>query len=300
MIKTVVSRIYGGLGNQMFQYAAAYGLARDHGAKLLLDLSSFDETDFRAFQLDRWSAPVERWSGRYPDKIRRKKRVADHIKGHLRRWIRSDLDLDVYAEPSLEFDPDFFEQSYHTVLLSGYFQSHRYFNRYGDEIRALFQPCEALGSRAAHWREKISATTFSVSLHIRRGDYVSNPEAARMHGHLTEPYYERAIDLMRRLYGPGLTVFVFSDDLNYAAELFDGIANLNLVDSEEDRPWDDMTLMSCCDHNIIANSSFSWWGAWLNANPGKTVIAPAQWFSDEVMRKTNTLHRIPEDWIMLQ
>ncbi len=136
----------------------------------------------------------------------------------------------------------------------------------------------------------------SVSLHIRRGDYVSNKVTNQVHGVCDLNYYSHAISyIAERISNTHL--FVFSDDPEWAkGNLKTEIPTFFVDNNRADKDYEDLKLMRQCKHNIIANSSFSWWGAWLNQNAGKIVIAPKKWFND---KSINTKDLIPEKWIRL-
>jgi hypothetical protein len=136
----------------------------------------------------------------------------------------------------------------------------------------------------------------SVSIHIRRGDYVTNKRHSKVFSPCSHDYYSRAAKLIADQQ-PNPHYFVFSDDIGWAKANLEFEYPTTFVDvNDEAHSHEDMRLMSLCNHNIIANSSFSWWGAWLNVNPEKVVIAPQKWFSDY---KCNTQDMIPENWIKI-
>lgn len=140
----------------------------------------------------------------------------------------------------------------------------------------------------------INSTTQSVCIHIRRGDYVENPHTNQVHGILPVEYYAKAIQMIRdSLNSPSF--FIFSDDPKWLREqaIFKG---MNIISNTKNKDWEEMYLMSQCSHHIIANSSFSWWGAWLAENPDQIVIAPKKWFNDESFERTD---KIPDDWIRI-
>ena len=138
-------------------------------------------------------------------------------------------------------------------------------------------------------------STNAVSIHFRRGDYVDQPETNKTHGTCTKEYYQKAVDLMAsRIVNPHF--FLFSDEPEWIKENFSTAIPSTHVAGYPG--FIDMYLMGLCRHNIIANSSFSWWGAWLNINPDKIVIAPTQWFAiDEINNKAVDL--VPSNWIRL-
>ena len=164
------------------------------------------------------------------------------------------------------------------VYFKGFYQSERYFADVADEVRSAFAFHPELASeRTQALAEKIKADALSVSLHVRRGDYLQPSVWRNTGGVCCLPYYKRAIAEMRRRVD-GLHFYVFSDDPEWCR------AHLPLDDTavfvdwnKKTDSWQDMMLMSLCRHNIICNSTFSWWGAWLNGNPEKTVLAPDRW-----------------------
>jgi hypothetical protein len=293
----------------MFQYAAAKALACRHGVELVVDESSFRTYALRSFMLDRLRIPeIDASIGKHSvNEPWRAKNFA------IMQWrIRADRFLNrlglaqlakaqgAYSEPHLHFDPDFFALG-STVSLYGYFHSERYFGDIADQVRRYFQLREPLGPEAQTMADMITRSNMSISVHIRRGDYVKSVETARVHGSLDVAYYRKALKVLQGALGSGMTVFVFSDDPTAAEAVLDFASCENLVHvrGDPDRPWEDMALMTLCGHHIIANSSFSWWGAWLNPSPDKIVIAPREWFTPEELRRRNTCDLYPPDWILL-
>ena len=293
---SVVVRLLGGLGNQMFQYAAALALAHRQGRELLLDLSSFITYKDWPYQLDRLQVPQSLHQGepvRHP--------VSPSFTDRLLRKLAGGgfYQPGTYREPHFHFDPAFFKLTGEEIMLEGYFQSPLYFSGAEDLIRERFRPTPPLTETALSWSERLTSSPMSVSVHVRRGDYVRTKHAAATHGALDLDYYKRAIPLMRCLY-PNIEFFVFSDDPDYVEATLGDLPNLYAVRSDPSAPWEDMFLMAMCNHHIIANSSYSWWGAWLNPKPGKTVIAPARWFAAAKLAQTNVLDVFPDDWILLK
>jgi hypothetical protein len=174
-----------------------------------------------------------------------------------------------------------------TIL--GDWQSEKYFNNFGDEVRAMFQIRKDLSEQGRKYAKDISRCVPSIALHVRRGDYLL-PDKIIYHGVMPKSYYEMALKIIADKMGQPGTVFVFSDDTEWCANNMPGI-----IVEGTDR-FDDLQLISLCSHAIIANSSFSWWGAWLNTNPNKIVVAPKQWFVNSAI---NTNDLIPESWIRL-
>ncbi len=301
--------ILGGLGNQMFQYAAAKALANKHGVGLNIDDSPFRNYPLRPFLLDRLHVPeaAERTSLNPANLPPRAESFA------VMRWRnRTDRALarfglpklsrpgGSYSEPHFQFDPDFFRLG-QTVSVFGYFQSERYFTGIADELRRYFRPCEPLGPKAMAMAVKIARTETPVSVHIRRGDYVKSAETARVHGSLTARYYTKALDVLQGMLASPVTLFVFSDDPADAEAVLDFVPRDKLVHvgGDPDKPWEDMSLMAQCRHHVIANSSFSWWGAWLNPSEQKIVIAPREWFTPAELRQRNICDLFPPEWILV-
>ncbi len=285
----IVTRIIGGLGNQMFQYAAGRSLALANGCQLKLDISGFDNYQLHnGYELDLFniqagiasSEEVSRLVGMQP---------------RLARFVHKQLGLGkraYFVERDFSFDSHFFSTR-PPVYLDGYWQSHKYFEPIADQIRNELTPKNPLAAQNLKVAEQISKVN-SISIHVRRGDYVANQATNKIHGFVGVEYYKEAI----RHISSAVDIpyfFVFSDDLAWAK------ANLGLVDNvafvEHNTgaaSYEDMRLMSLCHHHIIANSSFSWWAAWLGYQPGKQVLYPEKWFAAET-KDTSSL--CPTEWI---
>ena len=302
---TVVVRLVGGLGNQMFQYAAALGLAVRQDRALKMEVSDFEACKKRSYQLDCLKVPQDLYTGTplfQPAShsiaarlIRRVKREV--FKGYV--FQGGAFRKGVYCEPHFHFDPAFFKLSGVEILLHGYFQSPRYFENVTELLRERFQPVAPPSATAAGWAAKIEASPCSVSLHVRRGDYLEWPYSA-VHGALDRDYYDRAVNLIQRLAGERVEFFLFSDEPDFIAEAFADLPRSHVVRSDPSASWEELFLMARCRHNIIANSSYSWWGAWLNPDEGKRVIAPARWFTPGKLAACNVLDLYPDDWILLK
>lgn len=302
--------LIGGLGNQMFQYAAGKALAERHRVPLMLDLSGFRNYPLRSFLLDRLQVPeavvaVEaeadaaaagklggnfvraKWKGRIERLLGR---------AGLPKLAQSPHD---YREPHFHYDPAFEALGSHTALF-GYFQSERYFLSIAQPLRGWFSPREPLGGAAAEMLARIAASRLPVSVHVRRGDYL-NPGTAEFHGILGESYYREALARLEAAIGSDADLFAFSDDPIAAERVLSFVPKSRLVHvrGDPERPWEDVALMARCRHHITANSSFSWWGAWLNGEPEKIVIAPRAWFAPGELSKRSTSDLYPTGWIVL-
>ena len=303
--------LIGGLGNQMFQYAAGKALAERHGVSLALDLSGFPhDEERRSFLLDRWCVPKADLA-KAPEPGAEKP-ASNVVRSRWRQRVDRVLgqggspDLarapnpNHYHEPHFQYD-EAFEALGPETALSGYFQSERYFSEIGERLRDFFQPRDPLSPGAQDIAERIASTEVAVSVHIRRGDFVKNPARVRFHGWLEDAYYRRALNVLQGVLKSEMTFFVFSDDAVAAEAVLDFVpaANLVHVRGDPDRPWEDLALMARCHHHVVANSSFSWWGAWLNPSSDKTVIVPRAWFTPIGLRQQNTCDLWPADWILL-
>lgn len=291
----VIINILGGLGNQMFQYAFGYAVSKKTGQTLLLDLSDFENYPLRNYELDVFQIKKETSSTEqsYILKYRTENRFRKAY-NKLRKKDKKHPAKSFYQEPYFHFDRNVFDITTDTYF-QGYWQSEKYFLDFEKQIRKQFTLAKELHPSTAQYKELI-ASTCSVSLHIRRGDYVTNQETNEFHGTCSLDYYHKAISAIKEN-AKKITLFIFSDDLEWAKhnlhvsdEAIFVTMNQNVPDVEE------MYLMSQCNHHIIANSSFSWWGAWLNPDPNKIVIAPVRWFVD---KNINTKDLIPDTWVRL-
>jgi Glycosyl transferase family 11 len=178
--------------------------------------------------------------------------------------------------------------------LMGYWQSEQYFADIANIIREDFTFKLPMSQQNAELAKQINQVN-AVSLHIRRGDYANNPETMATYGLCSLDYYKEAIRyIVERVNAPHF--FIFSDDINWVKNNLKIDYPYQYVDHNHGtESYNDMRLMSLCKHHIIANSSFSWWGAWLNRNPEKLVVAPQKWFANEL----NVDDLFPRGWITL-
>jgi hypothetical protein len=280
----ITTRIVGGLGNQLFQYCAGRALSLQHGVPLGVDVRAFDR--YRHYPLGLGHFDIQ-------GSINPPGLPATKSDGSIRYlWSKLRPVKSIYREPSLAYDPAFSSLGPECHLM-GYWQSERYFRAHADQIRQDLRIVTPMGEQNAKVGEQI-AGCMAVSLHIRRGDYVTNSKFNAVHGTCDIDYYHRAIRLIMDQTGEAPVVFAFSDDPDWVAENLKLPCEMVLVrHNDSDRNYADLDLMSRCQHHIIANSSFSWWGAWLNPNPDKIVVAPARWFADPSMSNPDIL---PPEW----
>ena len=204
-----------------------------------------------------------------------------------------------YRESHFHYDPAFEALGPQTSLF-GYFQSERYFSSIAENLRIWFSLREPLGDAAAAALKQIEASRMPVSVHVRRGDYLK-PGTLEYHGVLGEPYYREALVHIEAAAGQEVELFVFSDDASAAEQVLNFVPKSRLfhVHGDPERPWEDMALMARCRHHVIANSSFSWWGAWLNRSTDKIVGAPRAWFAPSELKKLNTDDLYPSGWVLI-
>lgn len=291
----VITKLIGGIGNQMFQYAAGKALAELYGVELKLDIRDFQFYSNRWFSLDHFNINAE---------IATDKEISDFIGKNntkslmiLCERIGRLIPLKrrkIYYEPHFHYNHNFFELP-SNIYINGYWQSEKYFKNIKSIILNDFTFESPLEGMNKEMSEKILSSD-SVSIHIRRGDYVSNKLTHLMHGVSGIDYYLNAINyISNNVEKPHF--FVFSDEPDWARENLQTSFPMIFVNHNSGQnDFEDMRLLSLCKHHIIANSSFSWWGAWLSNNQNKIVIAPKKWFNEY---KADTKDLYPEDWIVL-
>lgn len=291
----IISAILGGIGNQMFQYAAARALALSRSEPLLIDLSGFEGyTLHQGYELQRvFSLEVNLAS---QEQIRSVLgwRSCSFIRRLLKqRPCAPFRGKHLAIEPHFNYWPGLAAAS-SPLYMMGYWQSERYIGKYEKQIREDFQfrhPLQGANAELATQMETCS----SVSLHIRRGDYVTHKATSKIMGLCTLDYYREAVSyIAEHVSNP--VYFVFSDDMEWVKQSVDFLPRYVLVDQNRGlKSYCDMQLMSTCRHHIIANSSFSWWGAWLNPASNKIVIAPKKWFRNNL----DDIDLVPPRWVKL-
>jgi hypothetical protein len=290
-------KLNGGLGNQMFQYACAFDLSKKFNCKIVFDLSSLISNNSQDTKRN-YSLNIFRIEPLEPSKSELLKLKPLHIRLFNSLKIQTGFG-------GLQCKHYFIEHkfSYNSrikmvspnLYLSGYWQSYKYFINCQKELLNVFKFSNNLNIQNLFYLRLINNSS-SVSLHIRRTDFISKNNI-NIHGFCSLDYYHKAIMIMSKVVAEP-TFFIFSDDIEWAKKNLDinthrhHFVTGNIGENAEF----DMHLMSKCKHNIIANSSFSWWGAWLNEHPNKKVIAPLQWFSDD-KKNSYTNDLIPPSWI---
>lgn len=302
----VIISVHGGLGNQMFQYAAGRNLSQKLKTSFKIDYSinltrtDFDPKDipsiFDIFNLAGEMASlqeIEKFN--IPNNNNYVRKAIFRIKNKYKNVFPTQYNY--IKESGFNFNKDILNLS-DNCYLYGYWQSEKYFKAVETLIRDDFRIDRPLNGNNLKIAEKI-INTESVSIHLRGRDYITKEKTNKVHFTCNEQYYRRCISLIKaKIKDPFF--FVFSDDPEWAKTFLKTSHPLTFVEgnSWNKTNYEDLRLMSLCKHNIIANSSFSWWGAWLNKNAEKTVIAPAKWFAEPKLNK-QTSDLVPDKWIRI-
>lgn len=297
-MKIIITTLCGGLGNQMFQYAAGRALALRTGVPLQLDTSWYAnivgntprEYILHMFPINGKIAAEEQVAQfrRQPEKFHQK--VLRKLLGRPRSSPKG-----LVEEPHFHYWPGIM-QVQAPAYLAGYWQSELYFAEYASAIRADFQFPPLPEGTAQTVAQAIASSPQPIAVHVRRGDYVASPEANANHGVCSANYYAEAIaQVAAKCLNASL--FLFSDDPAWVQENFatQGLPATVVDLALPEEPWHDMHLISLCRHHVIANSSFSWWGAWLGEKGGM-VCAPKQWFA---AAEKQGLSPCPNRWTIL-
>lgn len=291
----VITKLKGGLGNQMFEYAMGLALSIEKDTEYKLDTSHFDEySKFpnetrRFFELDSFNSTLDIASKQEIKQVKYPYPLLSPILNLANSYL--------LAHGHIKY-PILIDRNSKNIYLDGYFQNEMYFKKYSDKIKKDFTLKKSLETEEYKRIEgdMLSSKNQSVSIHIRRGDYITNENTNRHHGVLGESYYLSAIETLKKKYEI-IQEYIFSDDVDWVKK--------NLLFLDKDATYvskgrlnsaQEIMLMSKCKNNIIANSSFSWWGAWLNQNKEKTVIAPKNW-----LRNGDGMHKgiVPKEWIRM-
>jgi hypothetical protein len=289
----IIVKLIGGLGNQLFQYALGRHLAIKNNTELKLDSTGF-HTYYKLHKYSLQSLNVieniatgkeiEKFSAT-PKGIASK--LASKIKGEEGKYR-------MIIEPGFHFFPEILNAPDNSYL-DGYWQTEKYFKEIEGIIRKECTVKNALAGKDLEVSQKMKSTN-AVSMHIRRADYVKDTVTQDVLGTISIEYYQSAAAHIAEKF-PGPHFFVFSDDHHWVKENIRLNHPVTYVDhNQADKNYEDLRLMSLCRHNVVANSSFSWWGAWLNNNPDKIVIAPRKWFNKY---EADTKDLVPENWIRL-
>lgn len=268
----IIVKLLGGVGNQLFQYASARAISIRAGLEFKLDITEFDDYKLRKYELGNFN-------------IQENIASVSEIVCMLKR--KRLFQQNYFKEKNSKFMPELLKIK-HPAYLEGYFQSEKYFKDIEQIIRQelTFKDLDLIQNKnSLELRQQNS-----VSIHVRCGDYINDSENAKIYNICTMQYYQRAIKYIQE-HVENPVFYVFSDDIAWVVKNFKPDVEVKVLNTAN---WqDDFYFMQNCKHNIIANSSFSWWSAWLNQNPDKIVIAPDKWFN---VSKLNYKSIVPNDW----
>lgn len=295
----VIVSLYGGLGNQLFQYSAAKAYALKNNASLTLDLFWFQivdqlkDTTPRKYALNPYKLNVNLSYIGLP--WHQKKSFFDKLLYKVVNFSKfSQAGTPIYSENLQGYDENFFKKT-SPIWFNGYWQSYKYFDFIDDIIKKDIGAIKNINNKSRIILNQIKSSE-SVCIHIRRGDYVTNTNAMNTHGVCSLEYYYKGLEkVCRGLNNP--QIFIFSDDPLWVKSNFKSKFSFTIVDvNGYDDAYQDLWLMKSCQRFVIANSSLSWWAAWLSNSPKKLVVAPKKWF---LSNKLDSSDLIPLDWIRL-
>jgi hypothetical protein len=319
----IIVQLKGGLGNQFFQYATAYALAKKQKTILLYDTLLLKERDYRKLGISKFDISAKKasliqllfadWNYIWIVLYRifkwstylyfRHKRQVDLYESYFKRVLRplQVLDTDqlrfrsIVSERFFHFDENLLQEK-SPLMLFGYWLNERYFNEVRSDLLKEFNLRDPLSSKSKIYLKQIHSCN-SVSLHIRRGDFLSSDHSSIF---ISIPlhYYFKALEYFTTIvYNP--VFFIFSDDIDWVKSNLSASKFMKIFveyEDEFDSTYEEFYLMSQCKHNITANSSFSWWAAWVNNNPKKIVVTPSVWYN---LPSHQTDSMIPDSWTKL-
>ena len=279
----IVIELSGGLGNQLFQYATARAYAQFHGRRVSLDISNYDQNYNRNCSILKFLLSSQVSIVRTSKIIRIYRRLI---------WKLCEIfgfKVNVFSENTNSGKLDL-ERGYNYLI--GYFQDESFFKSIRNEILNELRLPNPVPTEVMHKLLEIEGQT-SVCMHIRCGDYLDVFANKQRYGICSKSYYFSAAKFMMEKY-PGCKFYIFSDDINLARTFVPDNINSEFVSCGNNEPELDLQMMSACEHFVIANSSFSWWAAWLAADRGKTVIYPNPWYNNKDGIVTI---KIPKNWV---
>ncbi len=292
--KKIIIRLQGGLGNQLYCYATARALSLKTNKELLIDARPIKgEGPNRQYDLSVFNIKEKHVSG---------------LTCWITRWVASvrlgklfkvlfplAWNFKIIRDKEEGFDASLSNPYGGTIILQGYWQSFKYFDNEDKILKKELTIKNEPDAINKNWIAELHKEE-SVALHVRRGDYVNNPTANAIHGTCTPEYYNNAIKLiLEKVNNPSF--YIFTDDPEWAENNISIPSPTKVIKHNLGKnDYEDLRLMFHCKHFIIANSSFSWWGAWLSNNPSKIVIAPSKWFSIDSIPSED---RIPSSWLRL-
>jgi hypothetical protein len=299
----IIIKIQGGLGNQLFQYATARHLSLINNTNMYWDLSFYANEKFKGiFRLDQYNIKVEAAAQKDIEKLKSLTNPSFIYRSLSRVGIRNEYFKKTHwNENDLANHLTRKIQIKESIYLEGWFARERFFSEHREHLLKELVLNE-ISKETFKWKSEIDASN-SIAIHVRRGDYMKNPYFYN----LETQYYQKAIRFFKEKFSDSQFYF-FSDDLQWVRNEFGGKKEYKFVDINNEKigyfntikDTEDLFLISQCKHQIIANSTYSWWGAWLNTNPDKIVITPTKWSNDnEAQKKYEKGDFIPEKWIKI-
>ena len=284
----IIVRMVGGVGNQLFCYAYAKSL-QQKGYDVKIDISTFKFNKIDSYEFDKYNIDIPISTQEENERLFNNSLLSKILK-------RFGIDIsNKVREKSLLFDESLLRINDNSYV-DGYFQNEKYFYDIRDIILEQISINRPLSNFTKSIQKKINSLNNTCSIHVRRGD-MANDINVKIHGVCSVEYYNNAIEYLKNKLGE-VNYFIFSDDFEWCRSNLK-IDNAIFVESDEHRiAHEDIYLMSLCDHNIIANSTFSWWGAWLNDNVSQISIAPMEWFKDKKYQKQSQ-DIVPNGWIKI-
>lgn len=295
--RQVIIKIFGGLGNQMFQYAFGRSLSHALNLPLKADITFQNNkqksSNYRRYELSYFKLSL---AIAKPNEIPLNKEPL--IYKLLGFKIPKQPVTRIKENLLYRYDTELLSslmKSTNSLYLDGYWQSYKYFDNIRQDLLNDFTPKGNLSKSQSELISLIKKSN-SVAIHIRRGDYVSNPKANAHHGLCSVDYFKSAVDYITGKVSDA-QFFIFSDDIDWCKGNLQIEGDVTYIIPDEVTPTVDLHMMSQCRHFIISNSSFSWWAAWLSVHADKIVIAPRDWLRNNVENCMDDL--IPQTWIRM-
>lgn len=270
----IITRLQGGLGNQMFQYALGRQLSKKLEVELLLDTTLYSNSG-----IDKYPREYGLKHFNIIEKIADTKDIARcrYPHGVIIGKILDKISYTFFRKNNIKFNPVILSSKDNSYL-DGFWQSYKYFDNIRDTLLNDFSLKRPLSDNAEKIFQDIKNSHNSVSLHVRRGDYVENKKNINIYGdHCNQEYYNKAISYITDKVGANIHVFVFSDDIDWVKDNINIPYDKTYIAEHSAPDFERMILMSKCDYHIIANSTFGWWGAWLDNKESSIVISPSIW-----------------------
>ena len=300
--KLIISHLKAGFGNQLFHYAAGYAASKRIGAKFKIDKSFFETSDEFTFKLNNLNIDYEFADQSEINYLRSKTTNSIFFRILKKLGVRNRFNKKTSIYETFGFVPDKrILNLKHSAYILGWVTNSSYFHNFRKDLVRLFSLKEPLSRQANYYLQKIKYCN-SVSVHIRRGDYIKLDSFFRV---LPIEYYKEAVERISQIEND-LTFFVFSNDIEWSKNNLKFLKNLVFVDLNYENDYngkadmEEFELMKSCKHNIIANSSFSWWPAYLNNSDEKIVILPKVWYNDKIFQDSFEKYPLSfSNWIKL-